>query len=449
MSHGESCAGVVGAGVGVGGHKKLRRKRKELDALVPEDKVRRKSSSASHHDLLRSDSEDPEADYASVGVVSKRVMMGGVGPGTGIWACLPGACTLLLLLTTLVGVAAALRLLMLTRRDLDSLHSRINSVEASSSELPAKFHESHVRLQELEKNQSALWAHVNDVSSSLAAANKRVEQLEIDVKTIKDSLSSAPQLSSLPKDVANLQGSVATFGSTLQDVQSSLKVVKQDQDKLSENMKVASASIDTVKKEMSVLHNQTVMDGGRESGFSGTETVGEAVVNLKQRVNSLTSAVGAVNTSLHSHIDEASTSLHKLESVGVSAADLNNVTQRMTTMEAWRETIDSSLTPQVTNLSLTTAQLQANSDHHSQILQNVTQSVEVVKGVERKLEGSQVQLASGVSDLKQQIQKVDQKVKGLLEQSSTPAPQANNETHSRKQRLTQADSGSLRNKRGP
>ncbi|XP_069978853.1 EF-hand calcium-binding domain-containing protein 14 isoform X2 [Penaeus vannamei] len=448
MSHGESCAGVVGAGVGVGGHKKLRRKRKELDALVPEDKVRRKSSSASHHDLLRSDSEDPEADYASVGVVSKRVM-GGVGPGTGIWACLPGACTLLLLLTTLVGVAAALRLLMLTRRDLDSLHTRINSVEASSSELPAKFHESHVRLQELEKNQSALWAHVNDVSSSLAAANKRVEQLEIDVKTIKDSLSSAPQLSSLPKDVANLQGSVATFGSTLQDVQSSLKVVKQDQDKLSEDMKVASASIDSVKKEISVLHNQTAMDGGRESGFGGSETVGEAVVNLKQHVNSLTSAVGAVNASLHSHIDEASTSLHKLKNIGVSAADLNNVTQRMTTMEAWRETIDSSLTPQVTNLSLTTSQLQASSDHHSQILQNVTQSVEVVKGVERKLEGSQVQLASGVSDLKQQIQKVDQKVNNLLEQSSTPAPQANNETHSRKQRLTQADSGTLRDKRGP
>lgn len=76
---------------------------------------------------------------------------------------------------------------------------------------------------------------------------EQVEQLEIDVKTIKDSLSSAPQLSSLPKDVANLQGSVATFGSTLQDVQSSLKVVKQDQDKLSEDMKVASASIDSVK----------------------------------------------------------------------------------------------------------------------------------------------------------------------------------------------------------
>ena len=125
MSHGESCTGVVTSSVVgvVGGHKKLRRKRKELDALVHEDKVRRKPTSASHHDLLRSDSEDAEGDFSGVAVLGKQ-MMGGRG---GVWACLPGACTLLLLITTLVGIAAAFRLLMLTRRDLDALHARIST----------------------------------------------------------------------------------------------------------------------------------------------------------------------------------------------------------------------------------------------------------------------------------------------------------------------------------
>ncbi|CAL4109529.1 unnamed protein product, partial [Meganyctiphanes norvegica] len=131
MSHGESCAGVGGGGgtTTSNGHKKLRRKRKELDALVPEDKVRRKVSSASHHDLLRgSDSEDVEGDYGGT-VMGVAIKGGGgnVGVGSGLWACLPPACTLLLLLTTLAGVAAALRLLMLTRRDLDDLHNRINA----------------------------------------------------------------------------------------------------------------------------------------------------------------------------------------------------------------------------------------------------------------------------------------------------------------------------------
>ncbi|XP_042217464.1 coiled-coil domain-containing protein 18-like isoform X2 [Homarus americanus] len=444
MSHGESCAGVVGSGVG--GHKKLRRKRKELDALVPEDKVRRKSSSASHHDLLRSDSEDPEADFSGVAVLGKR-MLGGGHQG-GIWACLPGACTLLLLLTTLVGVGAALRLLMLTRRDLDSLHSRINSVEASSSELPAKFHESHVRLQELEKNQSALWAAVTQISSSLAATTKRVEQLESDVKRIKDSLSSAPQLSSLPKDVVDLQGSVATFGSTLQDVQSSLKVVKQDHEKLSSNVKEATNALDNFKEEISHLQNQTLMDVGREGGGKGA-TLGETVVSLRTNMNSLSSAITTINASVISHAKETSANKQKLESIQQSNTDLSNVSQRLSNLESWHRKIDPTLPSQISNLTTALTQLQETTDQHAHTLQNLTQSVDVVKGVERKLEGSQVQLASGVSELKQQLQKMEQQVATMASAVSNPSPAANNETHIRKQRLIHSDSGASRDSRGP
>ncbi|XP_068235280.1 EF-hand calcium-binding domain-containing protein 14-like [Palaemon carinicauda] len=444
MSHGESCAGVVGGSVGVGGHKKLRRKRKELDALVPEDKVRRKSSSASHHDLLRSDSEDPEADYAGVGVITKRVMGGG-GEGMGMWACLPGACTLLLLLTTLVGVAAALRLLMLTRRDLDSLHARISSVEASSSELPAKFHTSHVRLQELEKNQTALWAAVTDVSTNLAAATRRVEQLEADAKTIKDSLSSAPHLSSLPKDVSDLQESVTKFGSTLQDVQSSLKVVKQEHEKLQIDVKDASSSINNFKHEISVLHNQTAIEviGGEGLGA----TLGETVSKLRHQMDALNLAVSSVNTSLMSHIDDSSTSMQKIEAMTQSKGEIHNVTKRLATLEQWRNIIDPDIPDRITNLSTVTNQLQSTIDQQEHLLQNLTQSIAIVKGVERKLEGSQVQLASGVSDLKQQLEKVEHKVVTMEAAASTPAPPASNETHIRKQRLIQA--GAERDSRGP
>ncbi|XP_045601843.1 EF-hand calcium-binding domain-containing protein 14 isoform X2 [Procambarus clarkii] len=446
MSHGESCAGVTGAGGGgAGAHKKLRRKRKELDALVPEDKVRRKSSSASHHDLLRSDSEDPEADFSGVAVLGKR-MLGGGHQG-GLWACLPGACTLLLLLTTLVGVAAALRLLMLTRRDLDSLHSRINSVEASSSELPAKFHESHVRLQELEKNQSALWAAVTQVSSSLLAATRRVEQLETDVKVIKDSLSSAPQLSSLPKDVADLQGSVATFGSTLQDVQSSLKVVKQDHQKLSSNVKEATNAIDNFKEEISLLQNQTLMEVGREGGKGAS--LGETVVALRNKMSSFNTAVSAINVSLQSNAKASSANKFKLESIEQSHIDMINVTQRLSTLETLHRKVDPTLPSQIANLSAAVARLQDTSDQQAHTLHNLTQSVDVVKGVERKLEGSQVQLASGVSELKQQLQKVEQRVTTMVAAVNTPAPPANNETHTRKQRLVQSNSGAARDARGP
>ncbi|XP_069194448.1 EF-hand calcium-binding domain-containing protein 14 isoform X3 [Procambarus clarkii] len=314
---------------------------------------------------------------------------GCVGVGVGAhgchsWIASPGeAVRSALLLLALTGLSLLTWLALHLQARLDATQHFITTVEASSSELPAKFHESHVRLQELEKNQSALWAAVTQVSSSLLAATRRVEQLETDVKVIKDSLSSAPQLSSLPKDVADLQGSVATFGSTLQDVQSSLKVVKQDHQKLSSNVKEATNAIDNFK-------------------------------SIEQ-----------------SHID------------------MINVTQRLSTLETLHRKVDPTLPSQIANLSAAVARLQDTSDQQAHTLHNLTQSVDVVKGVERKLEGSQVQLASGVSELKQQLQKVEQRVTTMVAAVNTPAPPANNETHTRKQRLVQSNSGAARDARGP
>ena len=120
MSHAESGVGGMtngGSGSSVSAHKKLRRKRKELDALVGEDKLRRKSSSASRHDLFHSDSDDVEF----AGRSNDKAMFGG------LLGCLPGACGLIVFLVTAVGVASTLRLLMATRRDLDALQMRLNA----------------------------------------------------------------------------------------------------------------------------------------------------------------------------------------------------------------------------------------------------------------------------------------------------------------------------------
>ena len=63
-------------------------------------------------------------------------------------------------------------------------------MEASSSELPAKFHESHVHLQELEKNQTALWNAVHNVTSTLQLHSTKVSvisKLKIKKLIIKNS----------------------------------------------------------------------------------------------------------------------------------------------------------------------------------------------------------------------------------------------------------------------
>ena len=51
----------------------------------------------------------------------------------------------------------------------------------------------------------------------------------------------------------------------------------------------------------------------------------------------------------------------------------------------------------------------------------LSQNITVVKGVEKKLEGSQLQLASSVSDVKQQILSLQHKFSALTT-TTTPAP---------------------------
>lgn len=299
-------------------------------------------------------------------------------------------------------------------------------MEASSSELPAKFHQSHVRLQELEKNQSALWATVTQLTSSLEAVTKRVDLLEGGVKGIEDSLNTSPQLSSLPKDVAALQGSVATFGSTLQDVQSSLKVIKKDHNKLTFDVREAASTIDRLREDISLLHNQTVMEntGSGGGGGGGTPaTLGESVVQLREKMDSLTTAVNSINSSFTQQATDTSLTNQRLQSLEESSTSTSaNLSQRLSSLETWHSLVSPALPSHITNLSSAVASLQDDALHQAHTVHNLTQSMDVVKGVEKRLEGSQVQLASSVSELKQQLQKVEKTVSTIKAAAAATTP---------------------------
>ncbi|KAK8743875.1 hypothetical protein OTU49_017395 [Cherax quadricarinatus] len=190
------------------------------------------------------------------------------------------------------------------------------------------------------------------------------------------------------------------------------------------------------------------MEVGREGGGNGAY-LGETVVALRNKMESFSTAITAFNISLQSNIKESSANKLKLKSIEQSHIDMNNVTQCLSTLEILHNSIDPTLPSQIANLNTSVAQLRDTMNQQAYTLQNLTQNVDVVKGVERKLEGSQVQLASGVSELKQQLQKVEQQVTTVVAAVNTAAPPANNETHTRRQRLIQTNSGAVRDTRGP
>ncbi|XP_076033929.1 EF-hand calcium-binding domain-containing protein 14-like isoform X1 [Oratosquilla oratoria] len=330
-----------------------------------------------------------------------------------------------LLVMTLTGLSVVSVLAVHLQQRIDATQLMIEAVESSSSELPAKFHESHVRLQELEKNQTSMWETINQISTSLTQLTKQVAALEEGVQGIKASLSNAPQLSSLPKDVQALQDSVSTFGSSIQDVQSSLKVMAKQHQQLDQDLRKANTRIDTVKEES---HKEVA-----------------ARSSLQEQVQTIHGDIDSVNATVATHVQIVMPNLDKLKEKEKSLEGaMSNLTQQLTELEGTcKQLHPDMLVPQLNNASALITQLQHTTSQHANLIKNITQTVDMVKGVEKKLEGSQVQMASTVGDLTLRISNIDKRVSRLAEPTTTSPPSNASENHKRTQRLSEppGDSG--------
>ncbi|KAK3869153.1 hypothetical protein Pcinc_025527 [Petrolisthes cinctipes] len=176
-----------------------------------------------------------------------------------------------------------------------------------------------------------------------------------------------------------------------------------------------------------------------------------AVVALGTRLDTLTQALDTLNSTLVTHSTHSTDNTHRIQSLEQWTNLVTNLSSRMSEVETWQSGRPD--TSQLANLTAALSQLKDTSQRHARTLSNITQSVDVVKGVEGKLEGSQVQLANTVSELKQQFQKVEQQVLSMAlatSASTSPPLPPSNETHTRKQRLSQSNpGGGGRDSRGP
>ncbi|KAF2355863.1 hypothetical protein FHG87_013381 [Trinorchestia longiramus] len=319
-----------------------------------------------------------------------------------------------------------------TKSTSSSFSSSSPPVEARSSELPARFHEAHVRLQELQRNTSALWEVVHTFRDSLETCKNKVEQLKTEVSSLQSSVQASPLLTSLPQDVQALQSSVASFGSTLQDLQTAVKSLRTLQQS-------TGADLSDMKSSMHKLENSTTLPPDKD----GTVVpVGVAVAELRlhQQQHDVLEATARHNISawkeeLHDSISNLKVqlplTLTSLSLLGTAPsyphfplsqvqqlstdAILRNISQELEqhTRPTLNNGVLNNLTADVRNMSGQLQQLLGVSDAVAALAQNVS----VVKGVEKKLEGSQLQLASSVSSLKQQLLALQHTVSAL-----TPAP---------------------------
>ncbi|XP_047030881.1 uncharacterized protein LOC110370548 isoform X2 [Helicoverpa armigera] len=185
--------------------------------------------------------------------------------------------TLLLWLLMLTWICAALYDQVTTMR------VEIGHVSRSSNSVDDALQVCHTTAKELRANASALSEKFAQLDLEHKELSQRVAQAAQDLAVVSNQLSAAPKLADTPRRLAELQRTVATFGSQINGFDSSI----------SSTHKQALAAVAGVEEIRTLLH---------QLDAKANETIANVTANTK-RDEDLRSDVGSLNTTLTSKIE--------------------------------------------------------------------------------------------------------------------------------------------------
>ncbi|XP_014256694.1 EF-hand calcium-binding domain-containing protein 14 [Cimex lectularius] len=249
---GDNGCAIRGGGVA----SKKMRKRKELDALVGGVSAKRVggckrpgSGGVSPQDQLLSESTGEE-DYWGTkmnGKEKRRYANGGVKRGSGACSALLRLCTVLLIMACVVATVTVMWLFIDIREQATYLRSQLDQVTAGTQGVPEEIQQCHSLTRQLQNNQTQLFASLATISQKLVNFTNMISAVQGGLSNVQSKLHESPELINVPKGLQALSQSVATFTSSMQDVQATTL-------QLSEQYKTLSASIEKLSFNITDLH---------------------------------------------------------------------------------------------------------------------------------------------------------------------------------------------------
>ncbi|XP_047030880.1 uncharacterized protein LOC124638090 isoform X1 [Helicoverpa zea] len=182
-----------------------------------------------------------------------------------------------------VSAATVLWLFVDVRRQIASLRIEMDRVSRSSNSVDDALQVCHTTAKELRANASALSEKFAQLDLEHKELSQRVAQAAQDLAVVSNQLSAAPKLADTPRRLAELQRTVATFGSQINGFDSSI----------SSTHKQALAAVAGVEEIRTLLH---------QLDAKANETIANVTANTK-RDEDLRSDVGSLNTTLTSKIE--------------------------------------------------------------------------------------------------------------------------------------------------
>ncbi|PNF42221.1 hypothetical protein B7P43_G06473 [Cryptotermes secundus] len=233
--------------------------------------------------------------------------------------------------------------------ELKRLDNYVHSVAAGSQGVPEELQKCHSLSKELQQNQTLLLRNLTALSLQLENFNAQLSGVQAGLHVVEERLKATPELVNLPQDVQSLLTSVASFGSQIRDLNTTVTVLKNENSQLHEASKTLFDNVTYIKQRLVQLVNTT-----QQSQIPSTEDHAEKE-EMKSVMRQLSTNITLVNDTLSKKLQWLAEDEGKDHKSVIGLEDLSqNVSARLTTLEGScvKSAVHSALNNTVGNLSL-------------------------------------------------------------------------------------------------
>ncbi|KAJ8305293.1 hypothetical protein KUTeg_015838 [Tegillarca granosa] len=279
---------------------KRMKKRRQLDALVSNGKLRRKSKNGQEHELLRSDSESSEIDEFNIATQKSYIRHRG---------SLASSCSTCLVVfgIFLVGgcILTCIGLIWMQfqmKQNLDNIRHRIATVEGRNQDNLENSQSVHSQIQAINKTVQSYKTGTNgldQIVKNLSDITNKIAALNTATESIKVGLKAAPELKQIPTKLKAVSESVTSLGSDVETLKGQVEDLKKEKEvvemKLKELEDKYKAAVDP--KETS------------PSKESGSDFNPDFTGDILQKYDNVSKSLVKVNTTIWNRLDFLQTQL--------------------------------------------------------------------------------------------------------------------------------------------
>uniref|UniRef100_A0A1B6DNU3 EF-hand domain-containing protein n=1 Tax=Clastoptera arizonana TaxID=38151 RepID=A0A1B6DNU3_9HEMI len=378
------------------GGKKMR-KRKELDALgrrCPINKRTVVGEMSSQDQLLSESTDEPNEVWSPTkkertDSSSRRRYL---ERRRACWSFLR-ACSLALVFACVVATTTVMWLFIDVREQAAFLRNELDQVVAGNQGVPDALQKCHSLSKELQQNQTALFLQLSELATKFSNFSSEVASVSNGLNRVEERFKTSPELINVPHDIQTLTTNVASFGSQMKDLASTVAQLKDANLHITEAAHVLNLNLTSLKERVSELPLLT------------PDKLESSIITdaLRSSINSVQSNLSNINQTLSSKLQwtlEDQVKDHK--AIVVLQDKSENVSARVTTLQNEQMECNAKVT-QITTIQSSIQDLisqVAMIDSHYKNLLNQTSTL---SNSYSKLERNNLLLQNAVKELEKSL----------------------------------------------